>query len=204
MPTMPPPPPAPKRSRTNLIIIGAAVAVIAAIITTGIVVVQTRDNEPAAAASTPAADPTITAETVPEPEPEDTEPQILGLTDGASYEDGVDVALSGFKRGVSSDTAAPSGTPYVSFTVAVTNGTGSVLDMGTAYFLCFYGDASQQSEQIFDSAQGLEGLPSMRLRPGRTAKATVACELPKSEAYLQVELSPSMESQAAIFAGDVK
>lgn len=206
-PPLPPEPPAaPKKSRTNAIIIGSAVAVIAAIVATGIVVVNSGDDDssPAAEASTP-ADSTVTAAAdEPEPEPTESQPEVMGLTDGVAYEDGVEVTLSGYKRGTSSEYAAPASTEYVAFTVKIDNKSDGVVDVGTGFFMCYYGDASSQAEQIFDPDRNLENLPTMRLRPGRKATTTVACEMPKKESYLQVELTPSMESQTAIFAGDVK
>lgn len=204
-PPLPPEPPKPAKSRTNAIIIGSAAAVIAAIVTTGIVVVNSRDDSgPTAASSTP-ADSTVTAAAEePEPEPSESEPEVMGLTDGVAYEDGVEVTLSGYKRGTSTEYAAPASTEYVAFTVTIDNKSEEAVDVGTGFVLCYYGDASSQSEQVFDPDRNLEGLPTMSLRPGRKATATVACEMPKKESYLQVELSPSMESQTAIFAGEVK
>lgn len=205
-----PPPPAgqppaqsPKKNRTNTIIIGAAAVAIAAIVTTGIVVAGNRDDSSASSStkSTPSDD-TITPTVKPEPTPDDTEPEIMGLTDGVAYEDGVEVTLSDYKRGTSSEYAAPGSTPYVSFTVKIDNKSDAVVDIGTGYVMCYYGDESREAEQIFD--EGLDGLPSMRLRPGRVAKATVACEMPKGEKYLQIEMAPSMESAVAVFAGNVK
>lgn len=162
-------------------------------------------NKPTAAASssTPTDD-TITAAAEPEPTPEDTEPEVMSLTDAISYNDGVEVALSDYKRGVSSAYASPESTPYVSFTVKIVNGSGSTVDIGTGYVMCYYGDESQEAEQIFDSERDMEGMPSMKLRAGRTAKATVGCELPKGEEYLQVEMAPHMDAEVAVFAGNVK
>ncbi|MFJ8146576.1 hypothetical protein ACIQ6R_16115 [Streptomyces sp. NPDC096048] len=208
-PPMPdfPPSPAPKKNRTNAIIIGAAVAVIAAIIGTGIVVVQDRDDDtdakPAAESSAP-ADETVFAEEEPEPTPDDSEPEIMGLTDGVSYEDGIEVKLSGYKRGVSSEWAAPGGEPFVSFTVKIDNQSDAVADIATGYVMCYYGAESQQAEQVFDSERGLEGVPPMKLRPGRTATGKMACAMPKDEEYLQVEMAPTLDSEVAIFAGNVK
>lgn len=206
MPNLPPRPPAPKKSRTNAVIIGAAAAVIATIVTTGVLVANSRDDDSTASAETSVpADETITAAAdEPEPSPESTEPEVMGLTDGASYEDGVEVALTGYKRGVSSEWAAPESTPYVSFTVKIVNKSEKVADIATGYVMCYYGDESQEGEQIFDSDRDLGGIPLMQLRPGRTASATVACEMPKDEEYLQIELSPTMDSETAIFAGNVK
>lgn len=205
-PAFPPPAPPPKRNRTNAIIIGSAVAAIAAIVTTGLVIVNARDDDAPASstASSSPTDETITAAEEPEPTPENTEPEVMGLTDGVAYEDGVEVTLSGYKRGTSSAWAAPENTAYVSFTVKIVNKSKSTVDLGTGFVMCYYGDESTQAEQIFDSERGLEGTPSMRLRAGRTASAKVACEMPKGEEYLQIELAPSMESAVAIFAGNVK
>ncbi|MGQ5576749.1 hypothetical protein [Streptomyces sp. ECR3.8] len=207
-PAFPPPPPEkPRRARsTNAIIIGSAAAVIAAIIGTGIVVVNSRDttSSPATETSTPADDTITAAADEPEPTPEDTEPEIMGLTEGVAYEDGVEVTLSGYKRGVSSEWAAPGNTPYVSFTVKIDNKSDKVADIATGYIMCYYGDESQQGELIFDSDRGLDSVPSMQLRPGRTATAKVACEMPKDEEYLQIEMAPTMDSEQAIFAGNVK
>lgn len=208
-PAYPPtgPQPTPRKSRTNAIIIGSAVAVIAAIIATGVVVANSRDggSSTASTESSEPADDTITAATdEPEPTPEATEPEIMGLTDGVAYEDGVEVTLSGYKRGVSSEWAAPSSTPYVSFTVKIDNKSDKVADIATGYIMCYYGDQSKEGEQVFDSDRGLEGVPSMQLRPGRTATAKFGCAMPKGEEYLQIEMAPTMDSEQAIFAGNVK
>lgn len=206
-PGWPPQPEPPKKNRTIPVIIGSAVAAIAAIITTGVIVANSRDDtsDTTTAADTAAsADDTITAAEEPEPTPEDTEPEVMGLTDGVTYEDGVEVELSGYTRGTSSAYASPENTPYVTFTVKIVNGSESMVDIGTGYVLCFHGDESREAEQIFDPERGLEGVPPMRLRPGRTASAKVACEMPKGEEYLQVELAPSVEAEVAVFAGNVK
>ncbi|MEV7885242.1 hypothetical protein ACWD3I_39930 [Streptomyces sp. NPDC002817] len=206
-PAAPPPGPLakPKKSRTNRVIIGAAAAVIAAIVVTGIIVVQTRNDggspNSAAPRSTPSDDTAITEEEH-EPTPENTEPDVRGLQDTVVYANGVEVTLSDYKRGTSSAIAAPANTPYVSFTVKIENKSKSALDAATGYLMCYHGDESQESRQIFD--EELHGLPSMQLRPGRTAKATVACELPKEGKYLQVEVTPSTGLPKTIFAGDVK
>lgn len=118
------------------------------------------------------------------------------------YASGVTVSLSNYQRGTSSAYAAPANTPYVSFTVKIDNKSASALDVETGYLTFFYGDESQQARQLFD--KHLHGLPDLRLRPGRTAKETVAFEMPKEQAYLQIELTPSSELPQTIFAGDVK
>ena len=208
MPEFPPPPPAPKRPR-NWVVIGSAAAVIAAVIGTGVFVVNSRDGDDssgtaAAESSTPTDDTVTAAAEEPEPTPEDTQPEIMALTDAVEYVDGFEMRLVDYKRGTSSEYSAPENTPYASFTVKVTNGSDAVVDLNSGYISCFYGDESQEGELIFSSDPELGGLPSMQLRPGRSASARVACELPKGEEYLQIELAPYSDAEPAIFAGNVK
>ncbi|MFJ4790985.1 hypothetical protein [Streptomyces sp. NPDC088794] len=207
MPTFPPPPPEPKKSRTNLVIIGAAAAVIVAVIGTGVVVVQSRDDggKPAAASSssdTPDEDVVTAAAEEPDPEPADTGPQIFGLNDTAEYETGVEVTLSNFSRGVSSAYAAPENTPYVKFTVKVKNGSETTIDTSLLTVSCSYGEDGQSSESIFD--EGLDGGPDTKLLAGRSINVPWGCEMPKGASEIQIEVSPDMDSEAAIFTGKVK
>lgn len=208
MPNFPPPPPQPKKSRTNLVIITSALAVIAAIITTGIVVVQSRDDnssKPAAAATETSAsdEETVTAAAEePDPEPTDTGPQIFGLTDTAEYESGVTVTLSHFARRVSGPYAAPENTPYVRFTVKVKNGSGATIDTSLFTVSCSYGNDGHSSESIFDD--GLDGGPNTKLLAGRSINVPWGCEMPKSASEIQIEVTPDMDSEAAIFTGKVK
>jgi hypothetical protein len=204
----PPPPPAPKKPR-NWVIIGSAAAVIAAVIGTGVFVVNSRDDNDAgtaAAESSTPTDDTVTAaaEEEPSPTPEDTGPQIMSLTDSVEYVDGFVMSLGDYKGGTSSEYSAPESTPYASFTVKVTNGSDAVADLNSGYISCFYGEESREGELIFSSDPELGGLPSMQLRPGRSASARVACQLPKGEEYLQIELAPYSDAEPAIFAGNVK
>ena len=135
--------------------------------------------------------------------PEPTEPQdkAVALTDVVTYEHGVEVSLAGFTRGVSGPYAAPENTPYIKFKVKIKNGSQGTMDLSGMYVACVYGEDGREGEQIFDD--GLEGTPSTHLRPGRSITTVVACELPKDESYLQVEVTPDAESETAIFAGDV-
>ncbi|MGW6457870.1 hypothetical protein ACWF94_18500 [Streptomyces sp. NPDC055078] len=126
------------------------------------------------------------------------------LTDTVVYENKSTITLSSFARGVSTDTASPENTPYVKFTLKVTNGTSEKMDMAMLTIGCQYGDEGKDSEQVFDSAAGLDGPSSTHVRPGRSSTATIACEFPKAEKYLQIEIAPDTDSQTAIFAGDVK
>lgn len=205
MPGFPPPPPAPpKKNRTNLIIIGSAVAVIAAVVTTGVVVVNSRnDNSSSAkAAETTPADDTVTAAEEPEPSPSDTGPQVFGLTDTASYDSNVEVSLSKFTRGVSSEYASPENTAYVKFVVKVKNGSNSTLDTTQFTVSCSYGADGHESDSIFDD--GLDGGPDTKLLAGRSINVPWGCSLPKGESTVQIEVRPDPDSETAIFTGTVK
>jgi len=206
-PAAPPPgplAPPPRKNRSNLIIIGSAAAVIAAVVATGIIVVNTRNdgrNPNGSASRSTAPDTTRNTAQAQQPTPQASEPEVKGLQDRAVYASGIAVSLSGYRRGTSSADAAPANTAYVSFTVKIENKSPSAMDVSAASLTCFHGEESQESQQIFD--EELHGLPDLRLRPGRTAKATVACEMPKQETYLQVEFTPSPDLPKTAFAGDV-
>lgn len=126
------------------------------------------------------------------------------LTDTVTYENKVQVSLGKFTRGTSGEYASPSKKPYIKFTVTVINGSAKTMDLNALNVTCSYGDDSTEGEQIFDSEHGLDGTPTTHLRPGRTVKVVLACAQPKKETYTQIEVSPDWESDAAIFAGDVK
>lgn len=70
---------------------------------------------------------------------------------------------------------------------------------------CAYGDEGKEGEGIYDDGlDGLDGLPDTRILAGRSLTVPWACELPKNETFLQVEVSPDYDSEEAIFTGDVK
>ncbi|NGN67552.1 hypothetical protein G5C51_27055 [Streptomyces sp. A7024] len=200
------PPVPPRQSHRGLQIAGAVVALVV-VFGTGIAVGSaggSGDGTPRAAATV-----TVTAKPGEKPESKEADAgeekaagdESLSLTETASYEDGITVALSGFQRRVSSDYASPENTPYARFTVKVTNGSEKNLDLNELIISCQYGDEGKSGEQIFD--EGLDS-PSTHLRPGRSINVPVGCELPKSERYLQIEVTPRMIADAAIFAGKVQ
>ena len=160
---------------------------------------NSRDAVDAAPPTTPAETITPATETpTPTEEPED---EAFTLTETVTYEDDVAVSLSAFTRGTSSDYASPENTPYIKFKVQIRNGSQGTMDLNEMYISCLYGDDGRTGEQIFDD--GLD-MPTTHLRPGRTANATTACQLPKDESYVQIEVTPSAETETAIFAGEVK
>ncbi|MBM7170475.1 hypothetical protein JQK87_19190 [Streptomyces sp. G44] len=218
----PPPPPPPRRGPSNAVVIGSAAAVVAAVVATGFVVVRSLDDDGGKAETTSAAKSSASADGGQEraeekraeegpvedagedPEPESTDPEVSGLGDSVTYSDDVELSLSKFARGTSTDTAAPENTPYVKFTVRVKNDGKTTVDTSAFSVSCSYGKDGAPSESIFDSAAGLNGGPDTRLLAGRSITVTWACELPKPEKTIQIEVSPDMESESAIFTGEVK
>ncbi|CCK26268.1 putative secreted protein [Streptomyces davaonensis JCM 4913] len=204
-------PPPPKGPRTALI--ATAAAVVAAVIASAVTAGVSGDSE-----AKPAPTVTVT-KTAPAAEGEGeggaesdagSEPaaeeagsgDAYSLTDTVAYENDVEVSLSGFGRGVSSDYAAPENTPYVKFTIKVVNNSDATVDANQMTVNCAYGDEGKEGEAIYDD--GLDGLPDTRILAGRSLSVPWACELPKKEIFLQVEVSPDWESEESIFAGDVK
>ncbi|MFF0725613.1 hypothetical protein [Streptomyces sp. NPDC004134] len=122
------------------------------------------------------------------------------LTETAVYDTGIEVVLSGFERATSSEYAAPASTPYVKFNLKITNGSDKRLDLNGLLVDCQYGDQGRSGEQIFDD--GLD-TPTTHLRPGRSIDVPTGCELPTSESYAQIEVTPDWESETAIFAGEI-
>lgn len=224
-PKPPRPPKPPGGSRTNLVIVGCAVAVVASVIGTGIVVSGDGDGS-AAPAPTVTVTKTVAAEgadtttddgsgksgesgesgeSAASEEAGDSSADddgVFALDDAVIYETGVEVTLSGFKRGTSSEYASPENTPYAKFTIKIVNGSDATVDANEMTVDCAYGDEGKEGEGIYDD--GLDGLPDTRILAGRSLTVPWACELPKDETFLQVEVSPDYDSEEAIFTGDVK
>lgn len=218
MPTQPPQPPRPPGgSRTNLVIVGCAVAVVASVIGTGIVVAGDGDGT-ASPAPTVTVTRTVTAEDAETDTDTDTtgddsgsgdtddaasdDDGVFALDDTVIYDSDVEVTLSRFRRGVSHDYAAPENTPYARFTIKIVNSSGATVDANEMTVDCAYGDEGKEGEAIYDD--GLNGLPETRILAGRSLTVPWACELPKGETFLQVEVSPDYDSEEAVFTGDVK
>ncbi|MFF6781342.1 hypothetical protein [Streptomyces sp. NPDC012510] len=218
-PPMPPQPPKPPGgNRTNLVIVGCAVAVIASVIGTGVVVSGDGDGS-ASPAPTVTVTKTVTTEgdttsdggsgesgeSAASEETGDASADddgVFALDDAVVYETGVEVTLSGFKRGTSNEYASPENTPYAKFTIKIVNESDATVDANEMTVDCAYGDEGKEGEAIYDD--GLDGLPDTRILAGRSLTVPWACELPKNETFLQVEVSPDYDSEEAIFTGDVK
>ncbi len=105
---------------------------------------------------------------------------------------------------VSSEYASPENTNYVQFTIKIKNGGTETLDTTGLTVNCSYGEDGRSSESIFDSEHDLDGGPDTKLLAGRSINVTWGCELPKKQKIIQIEVSPDMDSESAIFTGNVK
>ncbi|MFE1796556.1 hypothetical protein ACFW9L_10375 [Streptomyces sp. NPDC059517] len=204
----PPLPPPPKKNHSNAVVIGSAAAVVVAVVATGIAVSGSRDG-----AAEPGPTVTVTEVATPDDEPvaaeDDARPAaeesgdgVYSLSEPVAYGNDVEVSLSKFSRGTSSDYASPGNTPYAKFTIKIVNGSDESVNADELSVNCAYGDEGKEGDAIFD--EGLDGLPETRILAGRSLSVVWACELPKDQKYLQVEVAPDYESKTAVFTGNVK
>lgn len=152
-------------------------------------------------------EPTVTAATddptteTPAPDPEDD--GTVGLTAEVEYEDGTELSIDGFTRGTSGEYGYPANAPYLRFDVKLINGSDATMSLGDVYVVCSYGKPEQtESEQVFDDK--VEDQPMGHLRAGKTAVVPVACEMPEDETHVQIEVTPGVELETAIFVGEVE
>ncbi|MFM9453021.1 hypothetical protein [Streptomyces europaeiscabiei] len=92
--------------------------------------------------------------------------------------------------------------PYAKFTIKIVNGSDVTVDANEMTVDCAYGDEGKEGKGIYD--EGLDGLPDTRILAGRSLTVPWACEVPRSETFLQVEVSPDYDSEEAVFTGNVK
>lgn len=186
--------------RTERIV--AATALVATLVTGTVACNGTGDDSryrPNEAVVT-AEDNTSGDEPTPTPEPEDT---VNALNEPYTYENDVAVTLSGFKRGVSSDTAAPENTEVILFTVDLNNQSTGRLDMNETLVYCMYGNPGQEGQQVFDTARNIGDAPDTQLLAGNSVSFQIACAMPKEETVLQIEIAPAGDYENAIFTGKV-
>lgn len=198
--------PVPPKAGTGKILAIVLSAVVCFLLVAGgcaVLLLNTHDDHDNGPDRTPAAAPGPDGGTTPAaPAEEPTHDETAALDEPVTYPNGITIALSGFRRGVSSSIAAPSDTPYVKFTIKMTNDTNATLDASQMTLVCQHGDQGMEGEQVFD--RGLSGVPESHVRPGRSVTAVVACAMPKDDTYLQVEVSPTWETDAAVFAGKIE
>lgn len=123
------------------------------------------------------------------------------LNGTAVWSNCITARLSGFERGVTSDTAAPSNTPYLRFKVTMKNGWNQPMDLSATMLECVQGD------EVFDGDRGLNGAPGSHLLPGQKRTWDEGCVFKTSENKLQVEITPSSLGadwyRTAIFTGTI-
>ncbi|MFJ2261638.1 hypothetical protein ACIOKD_25450 [Streptomyces sp. NPDC087844] len=197
-----------RKNHSNAVVIGSAAAVVVAVVATGLAVSGSRDGaaQPGPTVTVtevaPADDAPAVSEGDTEPVAEESGDGVHSLTEAVVYETDVEVSLSRFSRGMSSDYASPQNTPYAKFTIKIVNESDASVNADELSVNCAYGDEGKEGDAIFD--EGLDGLPETRILAGRSLSVVWACELPKKQKYLQVEVAPDYESETAVFTGDVK
>lgn len=133
---------------------------------------------------------------------DDSSTMTVALTGTAKWRNGVAMKLSGFKRGTSGDYATPDHTPYLRFTVTLTNGDKTPLDASALTLSCPNG-----GEEIFDTDKGLNGAPSGHILSGKSLSWQIACAFQAADTYAQIEATPFDSGagwyRTAIFTGKV-
>lgn len=115
-----------------------------------------------------------------------------------TYDDGLAVTVSAPKPFTPSDSAVATKQwpAYVSFTVTLSNGTTKNYD--PSLFTATLQSGDTEGEQVFDTAQGVDGSPSTQLLPGREARFALAYGVQKpSDLVLQV--TPGFSYQPVLF-----
>lgn len=157
-------------------------------------------EEPAPTTEEP--EPTTEPEPEPEPEPEDSGFETGTFGETYIWEDGIEATVGEPRADyVPSDTAA-GGDGYdhfVRFDITVTNGTDQPFDLSLAMVNVMSGSGA--GDQVFDTAQGLDGGPMSSILPGRSATWTVGFGVDDPEDVV-VEFYPSWEHSEAWFTGE--
>lgn len=131
-----------------------------------------------------------------EPVPSDTETAqddseiVAKFGETVTWRNGLQVNISKPKRFYPSDTAAGGGDYNIVVTVKLTNKTGKSFD--PTMFSILASDDVGDVEEIFDSAKGIDGSPSARLRNGKSTTWRVAFALhEKTTRGFTVQAQPS-------------
>lgn len=156
----------------------------------------------------PAAPKSDTNQSQAQTPPKDDKPAGNTLTAPYKWKDGFTATLSGFDRKKSSDIASPANTDYVEFTIQVENGTAKDVDLGLFTIVCKTGTDGKAAEEIFDEKVG--GQLTGTVQKGKKATGVFGCAMPKTDTFLQVEISPAYGDtieeipDTAVLSGDIK
>lgn len=116
-----------------------------------------------------------TAEAVDEPE----EPSNPVFGDAYTYDSGLTVKVSKPRKFVAGEWAAGAEEPGTSlrFTITIVNKTGAAYDAGVDYITMQSGN--KEASEIFDSENGLDGMPMTKVLDGREATYDIAFHVQK-------------------------
>lgn len=130
------------------------------------------------------------------------EEKALPLEGEAKLGKSASVRISDVSRGVSSEYAAPADTPYAQFKITLKNNGDKAMDPAALMVACAYGESGETSEMVFDGDVG--DIPTVKTLPGKSTTFSQACELPKDETELQIQVQSFEPDGTIVFQGDVK
>lgn len=174
---------------------------------TATVTVTAESEQPAAETVTETVTVTVPAE-AEDREEEQTEPEGASSGEVSSgnaefgetwaWEDGLELTISAPESYQSSSSAAGGGNHahQVKFTVTIVNNTGENFD--PAMFYATVQSGNREGDQIFDSANGLEGSPNTTLLDGRETQFEMAFGVDDPEDIV-MEVSLSWDHDSAIY-----
>lgn len=115
-----------------------------------------------------------------------------------TWEDGLSVTVSAPAPYAPSDTSFVSGTfpAFISLTVTIVNGTTANFD--PVMFSTSLQSGNAEAEQVFDTAQGLNGTPTTAILPGRETQFVIGFGV-NDPADLVLEVTPSFDYDSAFF-----
>lgn len=165
---------------------------------------------PAVPETTPTFPVVTTPPAVVEPtpsEPAETGIGKVGAKDWFTYEDGLQVQVTGLKKYKISSSAAGNlpGQVGVIATVTIKNGSGETFDANLVDVKLAAGPNGVETDQVYDSAKGVGGGFEGSIPKGRSKTAKVAFGVsPAHLSKLVVEVAPSWDHEASFFEGSVR
>ncbi len=123
----------------------------------------------------------------------------IGPDEYASYDDGLQVAVTSARRASFSDPSRSS-SPGVIVTIKISNGSGETLSLEVTNVVLRYGAEGVQADWVFDDSLHIF---SGNLGAGQTATATYGFAVPRRERDVTVEVTPSSDHHSSTFTGQV-
>ena len=194
-----------------IVTIGGCTALIGGALSSDEPAKQTSGAAPAVAETT-APKPTETTppaveETTPAPSPTDSGIASVGAKQWFTYTDGIQVQVTKLVRFKISSSAAGGqpGDVGVVATITIKNGSGDTFDTSLADVKLTAGPNGDEADQVFDSANNINGGFTGSIPNGRSKTAKVGFAVSKAHlSKLVVEVTPSWDHDASFFEGSVR